>query len=167
MPTLKVDNAFAAATAGLAEIFASAPKLAAGDVEGRRTQTAKMLKMFSSKRPQVPGVTRKDHTIPTPDGSTILLAEFRPEGVTGASKAIYFIHGGGMILGSVDSFSQTAAASAFVNQVPLFSIDYRLAPEHPHPVPVNDCYAGLEWLHAHADELGVNASKIVILGEVG
>jgi acetyl esterase/lipase len=47
------------------------------------------------------------------------------------------------------------------------SVEYRLAPEHPFPTPVEDCYAGLKWLSAHADELGVDQSRIAIGGPSG
>jgi acetyl esterase/lipase len=49
--------------------------------------------------------------------------------------------------------------------VPLLAVDYRLAPEHPHPGPVEDCYAGLAWLAEHAGELGVDPGRIALLGE--
>jgi acetyl esterase/lipase len=47
----------------------------------------------------------------------------------------------------------------------VISVDYRLAPEHPHPIPVEDCYAGLAWTAGQAGRLGIDAARIVIGGE--
>ena len=69
---------------------------------------------------------------------------------------IYYIHGGGMVLGSAsrDDFG----ASSFCEKVgaTVVSVEYRLAPENPHPAPIEDCYAGLEWTARHAAELDID-----------
>jgi acetyl esterase/lipase len=49
--------------------------------------------------------------------------------------------------------------------VPILTVDYRVAPEHPHPTPVEDCYAALMWLHDHADELGVDRTRLAVVGD--
>ena len=57
-------------------------------------------------------------------------------------------------------------ALEWMAEIPMVvvSVDYRLAPEHPHPVPVKDCYAGLEWMASHVGELGIDPDRLVIAG---
>ncbi|MFE4948630.1 alpha/beta hydrolase [Leifsonia sp. NPDC056665] len=78
---------------------------------------------------------------------------------------IYYIHGGGMVLGSnvngVDEMLDYADSLHLV----VVSVDYRLAPENRHPAPVSDCYAGLTWVETHAVEVGAPASPLIIAGE--
>src|SRR5439155_8594602 len=78
--------------------------------------------------------------------------------------ALYWIHGGGMILGNLDG--DNGRLSEYVEQLPCVavSVEYRLAPEYPHPAPVEDCYAGLVWLAEHTRELGVDPGRIAIGG---
>ncbi len=77
---------------------------------------------------------------------------------------LYWIHGGGMVAGSYegDDFQSKNFASKFGSVV--VSVEYRLAPEHPYPAPLHDCYAGLRWLHAEAAALGCNPERIVVAG---
>ena len=70
-----------------------------------------------------------------------------------------------MILGAVEMFETGTALRAEEFGLPFFSIDYRLAPEHPHPTPVNDAYSGLTWLHSHASELGIDSCRILVMGD--
>ena len=79
--------------------------------------------------------------------------------------AIYRIHGGGMIGG--DRYLNMPMYADIAEELGLavISVEYRLAPEHPHPAPVEDCYAGLAWTVKHADELGIDPDRLVIMGE--
>jgi acetyl esterase/lipase len=99
------------------------------------------------------------------DGTGILVAEFRPDDTPRPSKAIYHIHGGAMISGSVDLFDKRLKSVAAGFGVPVFAVDYRLAPEHPHPIPVTDCFTGLRWLSENSKDLGVDSTKIIVHGE--
>ncbi|WP_104108933.1 alpha/beta hydrolase [Arthrobacter sp. N199823] len=112
------------------------------------------------------GYERRTLTVPGHLGDPITLAVIQRIGRTGATSAVYTIHGGGMMfghyLGNLDSYDDWLLDD---HDVVLISIDYRLAPEYPDPYPVEDCYAGLVWVHAHVRELGIDPERIVIAGQ--
>jgi acetyl esterase/lipase len=115
--------------------------------------------------PENPNVTKEDRVVPGPDGEPdISVRIYRPVNATGTLPGIYYIHGGGMILGDVAG--EDVAASTLCEQVGavVVSVEYRLAPEHPHPAPVEDCYAGLRWMAGNTDDLGVDADRIAVYG---
>jgi acetyl esterase/lipase len=115
--------------------------------------------------PPNPNVTSQDRAVAGPDGAPeITVRIYRPVTLAGPLPGIYFIHGGGMILGNVES--EDAAATSICDQVGavVVSVEYRLAPEHPHPAQVEDCYAGLTWTARHADELGIDPARLAIYG---
>lgn len=78
----------------------------------------------------------------------------------GNGSAVLYLHGGGMIVGSVPIFDGPVARYVTGSGVAMLSIQDRLAPEHPHPPPVDDAYAGLVWLAEHAEELGVDPERL-------
>jgi acetyl esterase/lipase len=88
----------------------------------------------------------------------------RPAKAQGPVPALYLIHGGGMIMGDnrtgVTSMLDIAARLTLT----IVSVDYRLAPETPHPGPVEDCYAGLVWTAKNAAELGIDPARIIVGG---
>lgn len=162
----QLDREYAMGLASIGETGTPPPSLAVGDIAGRRQRFDTRIQKALSTAPPTPNVTQRSHKIRTPDGATINLEEFRPRNAPpAASPAIYHVHGGGMILGSVTAFTPAIAARAEQHGLPVFSIEYRLAPENPHPLPVNDCYAGLEWLYANASELRIDKHRIMVLGE--
>jgi acetyl esterase/lipase len=110
-------------------------------------------------------VERADHTVPGPDGAPdVVLRVHTPKGMTGPLPCVYSIHGGGYVLGTYEMddlrFDQWCPRLGIVG----VSVEYRLAPETPYPGPLEDCYAGLSWVWAHADELGIDRSRIGIAG---
>ncbi len=105
-----------------------------------------------------------ERPVPGPHGDIPVLI-LRPTGATGLVGAIYYVHGGGMVMGSNRGADSTKAFDlAQELGLAVVSVDYRLAPEHPHPVPVDECYAGLVWTVEHAEELGIDPERIVISG---
>ena len=77
---------------------------------------------------------------------------------------IVFIHGGGFIIGSVEAEHIGAVLVAADAGAVVVSVDYRLAPEHPYPAALHDCYAALSWLHAEAGALGVDRDRVAVMG---
>ncbi len=90
---------------------------------------------------------------------------YNPPSQNRSRGAILHIHGGGMVMGSAEMSRMSMPGIALANDAVAVSVDYRLAPETPFPGPQEDCYAGLEWLIANAAELGVDPSRIVVMGE--
>ena len=115
--------------------------------------------------PENPNVTKEDRTIPGPDGDPdVTVRIYRPLELTGPAPGIYFIHGGGMVLGTVEGEDPVASMLCDTLQAVVISVEYRLAPEHPHPAPVEDCYAGLLWMAKNSAELGIDPERIVLYG---
>lgn len=111
-------------------------------------------------------VTSESRSIRTVGGMVRVLV-FKPQGSRSDRPAILHIHSGGFVAGTPEPASGLCHSFAHELDCVVVSVDYRLAPEHPFPSGLEDCYAALRWLHASAGELGVNPAKIAITGESG
>lgn len=110
-------------------------------------------------------VERVDHTVPGPPGSPdVVLRVHSPKGQTGPLPCVYSIHGGGYVLGNYAM--EDARFDRWCPELGVVgvAVEYRLAPETPYPGPLEDCYAGLSWVFEHADDIGVDRSRIGISG---
>ena len=112
-------------------------------------------------RPPMPASVEAAHrVIDTPDGDLgihIYRKSDRP-----GQAALLWIHGGGYVMGSAED--HRAGSFAELCDITVFSVDYRLAPEHPYPAPMDDCQNALNWLFDNADSLGIDAGRIAIGG---
>ncbi|MFF7531815.1 alpha/beta hydrolase [Streptomyces bobili] len=109
----------------------------------------------------------EDRTVPGAEGSpeiSLLICRPTAPAPDRPRPVVYHVHGGGMVLGTnrvgVDQILDWARELDMV----VVSVEYRLAPEHPYPAPVDDVYAGLLWTAEHAKELGADPERIVIAG---
>jgi acetyl esterase/lipase len=105
-------------------------------------------------------------TVKAPDGFDVPIFIHKPKAPASGKRAgLLFIHGGGYIFG--DAFMSGPSCRAFADaaDIVVVAVDYRLAPDYPHPVPVEDCYAALQWLFDNADALGVDVTRIGVAGE--
>lgn len=110
-------------------------------------------------------IEHEDRTIPGPAGAPdLVVTVLRPRTPVANAPGIFHTHGGGMILG--DRFVGADQLCEWVDELGAVavSIEYRLAPEHPDPAPIEDCYAGLVWTAAHAGELGFDPRRLVLAG---
>lgn len=103
--------------------------------------------------------------VPGPEGSPdLVLLVLRPATSHGSLPGIYFVHGGGMVAGNRTSGLQGLLPYVAEGLAVGVSVEYRLAPENPHPAPVEDCYAGLVWTAEHSAELSIDPDRIAIVG---
>jgi acetyl esterase/lipase len=108
-------------------------------------------------------LSHEEHTIAVPGGG-ITASVFTPTDKEASAPAIYFLHGGGMIIGNRFTGIGHVLDWAVDHRAVVVSLEYRLAPEHPAPGPVEDAYAGLLWLADKAKDLGIDAGRILIAG---
>ncbi|MFF6980193.1 alpha/beta hydrolase [Streptomyces sp. NPDC008343] len=135
------------------------------DIPEAREQTARRL--YASPLPSDPGVSVRDISIPGPDGQPdVSLRLFTPAEASEQPLPLLFdIHGGGYVLGSLDGTQGRDIRLCRQTGAMVAAVDYRLAPEHPYPAALEDCYAGLLWLSSHASALGVDPARIAVYGQ--
>ncbi len=105
-----------------------------------------------------------DRTIPGPDGDLPIRA-YHPHGDDASRPAVVFFHGGGFVVCDLDSHDGFCRAMSRHTGSVVVSVDYRLAPEHRAPAAAEDCFAAYCWAVEHADELGIDPSRVVIAGD--
>jgi acetyl esterase/lipase len=110
-------------------------------------------------------ITHVEYRIAGSDGANdLIISIFARVDHKPGGPGIYYIHGGGMISGSRFTGIGVVLDWVEVLDAVAFSVEYRLAPEHPYPAPLADGYAGLAWMMDQTDALGFDPNKIVIAG---
>jgi acetyl esterase/lipase len=141
------------------------PALSIEDPQAAREGFAQMIAQLNSEL-DATGVSVEDRTIPGPEGAPeIPVRLYQPEQPTASMAALLYIHGGGFVIGDLDSEHGTCLALCRELNIVLLSVDYRLAPETPFPGGLEDCYSALCWLHDQAGSLHVDTQRIGIFGQ--
>lgn len=108
---------------------------------------------------------RRELVIPGAEGAPDIPAvTYLPRATTRPVPVILMLHGGGLVAGRPDSDMPPASELAAATGCGVISVDYRLAPEHPHPAAIDDCVAALRWLSSGAAPARFDASRIVLMG---
>ncbi|MFG1702185.1 alpha/beta hydrolase [Nonomuraea sp. M3C6] len=136
--------------------------LSPGELPGLRAQ---MNALLAAAPPAETDVVIENRQVPGPDGEPdIRVRIYRPAESGEARPGLYWIHGGGMIIGAPEIDDATMVGFVERLGIVVVSVDYRLAPEHQHPAPVEDCYAGLAWTAKAAGELGIDVARLAVGG---
>lgn len=113
----------------------------------------------------VPGVALETRQIAAADCTKLTLFVYRPDTAKPSGPGMLYTHGGGMIVGSAAGYHETVSRYAEELGIVVVSAEYRLAPEHPYPTPLDDIYSAYQWMIAEADDLGVDRRRIAVGGE--
>lgn len=149
----------------LAAAVTMLPQLGFDDLEGARTGFNALVQTMLDGLDRT-SVEMKLLSAPGLDGDPeVPIRFFTPAGAARALPTLVWIHGGGFAVGTAESSDPLCVAIARELGIAVANVEYRLAPETPFPGPVNDCYAALAHVHAHAAELGVDPSLIAVGGQ--
>lgn len=165
---LTLDPDYAAASAEQTALALSIPRPADHDIATRR-QIFAALEAPPPPESIPPNVAYEILHTDTPDGYKLPIYHIWDKSANhdaaNPSPAVLHVHPGGMILMSplisLPVLFQCVAATG----IPIFSVDYRLAPEHPYPTPPEDCWTGLTWLIANAATYSIDTARIAVMGE--
>lgn len=143
-------------------------------VEGLVAERAAMDQWFPSFEAAIGDhpIDFAEYAVPGPQGAPdVIVSVLSPRGLkeriaAGAAPvgAMYNIHGGGMMVGNRRMDVPRLVDLVLEFGIVAATVEYRLAPEHPDPAPVEDCHAGLVWMSASAEMLGIDPERIVIMG---
>lgn len=109
--------------------------------------------------PDVTGLDIEDRTVPADPDVPVRI--YRPRQAQGA---VVWLHGGGFVMGDLETEHPWAARMAALSGTVVISVGYRLAPEHPYPAALDDAYAVLGWTAEHAAGLGIDPERIAVGG---
>jgi acetyl esterase len=131
-------------------------------IEEARAELEASADIFAPKRRELARV--EDRKIPGPAGP-IPVRIYVPRGITTPAPALVFMHGGGFVLGSLDSHDAPCRVLADDARCIVVAVDYRLAPEHKFPAAVDDSVAAFRWVASEAGRLGIDPDRIAVGGD--
>ncbi|GAB7070659.1 alpha/beta hydrolase [Mycobacterium hodleri] len=107
----------------------------------------------------------EDRTVDGPGGPIPIRLYWPPEAGDAPVPVAMFFHGGGWVVGDLDSYDNDARRHAVGSGALVVSVEYRLAPEHPYPAAVDDVWAATRWVAEHAADLGADPTRLAVAGD--
>jgi acetyl esterase/lipase len=159
----RLDPELVGPLTGLMEATGGGFKL--DDIPATRAMVDGMLEAVNAEAPPIPGVEIEDLSAPSHDpGTSVPIRIYRPSAASGPLPVLLWLHAGGYVLGGIAMDDLMARQLAKDVGCGIVSAAYRLAPEHPYPAPLEDCYGVLQWLADSASTLGFDAGRIAVGG---
>jgi acetyl esterase/lipase len=150
----------------LAALVDVLPVIDLNDMQAARDAFQQLLAALSVDIPGIETIEMEDRLVPGYEGDPdVPVRIYRPKAPRNPPvPGVLHIHGGGFVIGSIETEHAGAARIAIDTGAVVVSVDYRLAPEHPYPAALHDCYAALTFLHAEAGALGVDTTRLAVEG---
>jgi acetyl esterase/lipase len=149
----------------LSAILEFLPSSDLSDPVAARAGLDAMLAGVSGDVPGMEALEVEDRFVPGWEGDPdVAVRVYRPRSPAGPVPGIVYIHGGGFVVGSIATEHGGAAGTAVATGGVVVSVDYRLAPEHPFPAALHDCYSALRFLAEEAGALGVDLTRLALVG---
>lgn len=151
--------------ADIAAFLARLPVAGPASLDAIRAETDRVLLTMQGAPEAVDRI--EDISADLPEQDAVPVRVYWPDGSNagGPLPALVFAHAGGWCLVSLHTYDAPCRALANATGCVLFSVGYRLAPEHPYPVPLEDFYGALSWITDHAEALGIDAGRICVAGD--
>ncbi|MDB5453712.1 MAG: hypothetical protein JWO33_2290 [Caulobacteraceae bacterium] len=146
--------------AALLEVRAALPAI---DLETITPAALRVASNFAMPVADLPQMSVEDRLVPI-DDVVIPVRLYRPNGAVRPPVCLFF-HGGGWMVGDLDSHDSLCRLLAARSGCAILSVGYRLAPEHPFPAGLEDCYAITRWLHRQGVSLGLDTAKMAVAGD--
>ncbi|AEM85836.1 alpha/beta hydrolase [Streptomyces violaceusniger] len=153
--------------AAQAEQAAGLPARERGDWRAMREAGNLGQAAMAAMVPPVTGIKTTTYFATARDGTRIELRWYTTGEKPAPGPAVLYAHGGGMVLGDLDAYDTLLSWYVAQSGVPFLSVGYRLAPEATGTMLAEDVFAGLTWLVEHAHEVGVDATRIAVMGDSG
>lgn len=128
-------------------------------------RAARLSRAMRGRSPVLDRVDVVDLTIraDAPDRE-IPVRRYQPIGMATPAPVVVYLHGGAFVAGDLETEHDRCALLAVETACAVVSVDYRRAPEHPFPAPVDDCFAALRWVHDSGEDFGMDPTRIAVTG---
>ncbi|KAJ4177653.1 hypothetical protein NW755_013719 [Fusarium falciforme] len=144
------------------------PPQQSNDIYGRRATMNMIMTAANDFAPAPPAVPQTVYIVRGHDEVDIKVTRFATEAASKSERptpAVVYLHGGGFFSNSVEIFTPRIARYAHDSDLPYFAVSYRLAPEHPAPCAIEDCYAAIKHLSESSQEFNIDPTKIIVHGD--